>query len=246
MDAVVEASGLGARYGRRTALTGLDVDLPGGVTALLGPNGAGKTTLLHLLCGLHRPSAGTLTVLGIDMSRRTARRDTARRTGFLPQHFGYLPGYTAREFVQYAAWLKGLDGAATLAAADRALNAVDMADRAGSKMRSLSGGMVRRVGVASAIVHGPDLLILDEPSVGLDPAQRSGLNRLIMELGRTTAVVLSTHLLDDVESACPRVLVLDQGRTQYHGPTEGLRNAGAGSLELGYARAIGPGTEQPA
>lgn len=238
MTIIFSAREVSVRYGRREALAAVDVEGRQGVTALLGPNGAGKTTLLHLLCGLRRPSAGSLSVLGIDMTRRTARREAANQVGFLPQSFGFLPGFTAREFVAYAAWLKRVPSRGAQKAVSAALSDVGMTERADSKLRTLSGGMLRRVGIATALVHRPPMLILDEPSVGLDPEQRVELTRLLVRLGEQTSVVLSTHLLEDVRATCNNVIVLNEGRVKHAGTLSNLETAGLGSLENGYLMSL--------
>lgn len=237
MPTVVSTRGLRAQYGRHPVLQDLDLDVPAGVTALLGPNGAGKTTLLHALCGLHRPSAGSVSVLGTDPSRRAGRRALAASVGFLPQHLGYYPRFRLREFVAYAAWLKQVPKADMADRVREVLEQVDLLDRQDLRMRALSGGMLRRAGVAAALVHRPRLLLLDEPSVGLDPAQRVELRSLIRELRTTTSVLLSTHLLDDVSAACENVIVLSEGMVLFSGSAAELAAKGAGpqhSVEQGY------------
>jgi ABC-2 type transport system ATP-binding protein len=230
------------RYGRTVVLRSIDLDVPGGVTALLGPNGAGKTTLLHLVCGLRTPSAGSLTVMGVDATRRTARRAIAQHVGFLPQTFGYLPSYSVRDFVTYAAWLKKVPPDDRVGRVAAAISDVGLGDRASRALRTLSGGMLRRVGIAAAIVHRPALLVLDEPSAGLDPQQRIELRRLLIGIGRQTSVILSTHLIEDVHSTCDTVIVLDDGIVRFAGPPIELERAHLGcnrsddspSIEEGY------------
>ena len=216
-----------------------------GVTGLLGPNGAGKTTLLTLLTGQRRVRDGRLTVLGVDMARRGAARQVSGGTGYLPQEFGYLPGYTVTEFVAYAAWLKGVARSDVDSSVAEAVRAVGLGERASSKMRTLSGGMRRRAGIAASIVHRPALLLLDEPTAGLDPAQRHELREILLALRERTAVLLSTHLTDDVASTCDKVFVLDQTRMRFEGsPAElAARDPAAGSragsaLEGGYLATI--------
>lgn len=244
MTVVAQAEGLSQRFGRREVFRSLDLQVTSGVTGLLGPNGAGKTTLMSLLCGLRQPSGGTLTVLGHSPANNAGRRQIAARLGFLPQTFGYYPGYRLREFVEVAAWLKKVPGRDITGAADRALAAVALSDRADSKMRSLSGGMLRRAGIAQAIVHRPELLILGEPSAGLDPQQRIALRRLITRLAETSSVLLSTHLVDDVTVVAQRVVVLDEGRVKFSGTARELAERarpdaeGDSETERGYSAVL--------
>lgn len=243
MVPVVEAKSVGYRYGHRVVFRDLSVRIHPGVTGLLGPNGAGKTTLLSLLVGLRQPRSGSLTVLGESVDHARALRRLAPRIGYLPQTFGYLPSYTVRDFVTYCAWLKKVPASTLADDVAAAIAAVDLSDRATSRMRSLSGGMLRRAGVAAAIVHRPDLMLLDEPTAGLDPAQRLELRRLILRLADDTTVILSTHLTDDVQATCGTVIVLDGGVARFTGaPTQlaALGGSAADSaMEAGYLAVLG-------
>jgi ABC-2 type transport system ATP-binding protein len=241
------------RYGSRVALSSVDLDISSGVTALLGPNGAGKTTLLHLICGLRQPSAGSLSILGVDATSRTARRRIAQQVGFLPQAFGYLPSYSARDFVTYAAWLKRVPAASRNRMVDSALAEVDLLDRADSTLRTLSGGMVRRVGIAAALVHRPRLLVLDEPAAGLDPQQRVELRGLLPRLTATTSVILSTHLMEDLRTSTDTVVILDKGHVlfvgsndelEFIGAADELSDGGASRVEQGYLEVLRRGVRE--
>jgi len=227
---VVSARGLSGGYRRRLVFTSVDLDFRAGLTALLGPNGAGKTTLLHMICALRPPSGGSLSVLGVDMTRRTARRELAEQIGFLPQDFGYPPGFTTREFLTYAAWLKRVPSALTPRLVDEALAAVQLQDCARSRLKALSGGQRRRVGIAAALVHRPALLVLDEPTAGLDPQQRVDLRDLLLRLSESTSILLSTHLLDDVRSTCDDIVVLDNGEVRFTGSPDQLEQKALGGL----------------
>ncbi|MEV6926807.1 ATP-binding cassette domain-containing protein [Dactylosporangium sp. NPDC051485] len=220
-------------------MTGLDLDVGVGVLGLLGPNGAGKTTLLRTLATVLPPRRGTLTVLGERVrSERTARR-ARRNIGYLPQDFGYFPGFTVYDFVRYAAWLREVRRVDAHRRTLDAIEAVGLADRRDALMKALSGGMLRRAGIASAIVGEPRLLLLDEPTVGLDPAQRLEFRALIRSLaGR--AVVLSTHLVEDVAAVCDDVAVMNAGAVVFRGGPEALSSAadpaavGDSPIERGY------------
>lgn len=249
--AAAEARQLDQGYGRRRVLRGLDVVIRrGGVTGLVGPNGAGKTTLLSTLGTLRRPAGGTLEILGLDPARRRDRAAIRRRSGFLPQAFGYVPSFTVEEFVRYAGWLKGVSSQSLDRATSTAMARVNLHDVRGSTLGRLSGGMVRRTGIAAAIVNEPELLILDEPTSGLDPTQRMDFRDLVRRLGADGTVVLSTHLIEDVAATCEDVVVIRCGGIVFSGPTGDLaRRAAAGSdriaasspLERGYAALVNTG-----
>ena len=227
------------RYGRRTVLNGLDLTLGPGVHGLLGPNGAGKTTLMRVLATVARPTSGSVRLLGTD-DLRTIRR----QLGYLPQTFGFYPRFTAREFVEYFAWLKEMPRHRIPVAVDRALERVGLLDRADDRMRTLSGGMQRRVGIAQAIVNDPRLLLLDEPTAGLDPEQRVEFRALLRELGVDACVLVSTHLVEDVAMACQQVSLVDGGRLVFTGTPEGLAAAGGegdvgdSAIERGYTAVL--------
>jgi len=240
----VEAAGLRVRAGRHLAVDGLDLRLGPGVHGLLGPNGAGKTTLMRALATVLRPAGGDLTLLGHDGRRGGDLRRVRRRLGYLPQAFGYYPRFTVREFVEYVAWLKELPSADVPQAVQRALDRVDLAPRAGYRMRTLSGGMLRRAGIAQAIVNDPDLLLLDEPTVGLDPEQRLDFRGLLREVGVDACVLVSTHLVEDVAAACTDVAVMEAGRLVWQGTPGELAAAGAAgdpgdtAIERGYSAVL--------
>jgi ABC-type multidrug transport system ATPase subunit len=237
----IRVTGLRVRHRRTLALDSVDLDLGTGVHGLLGPNGAGKTSLIRVLATVARPDGGRVELLGRDTADHRGRSAARRRLGYLPQEFGYYPGFTVREFVAYVAWLKEVPAEQVPAAVERAVVRVGLADRIDAKVRTLSGGMVRRVGIAQAVVNEPDLLLLDEPTAGLDPEQRVEFRDLLRELGRTATVVVSTHLVEDVAAACTEVTLLDGGRIAYRGTPQALTLLGEGSdgpgdhpIERGY------------
>ncbi|NUT98801.1 MAG: ABC transporter ATP-binding protein, partial [Saccharothrix sp.] len=222
----VRAEGLRVRAGRRMAVDGLDLRLGRGVHGLLGPNGAGKTTLIRSLATVLRPASGTLEVLGSPVSGRVDLRRPRRALGYLPQEFGYYKRFTVREFVEYVAWLKEMPKRDVPGAVQRAVERVGLADRADDRMKSLSGGMVRRAGIAQAIVNDPEVLLLDEPTAGLDPGQRVRFRELLHELGAGSCVVVSTHLVEDVAAACTDVVLIKAGRLVFQGTPDDLAAAG--------------------
>jgi ABC-type multidrug transport system ATPase subunit len=248
----VRAEGLQVRAGKRLAVDGLDLSLGNGVHGLLGPNGAGKTTLMRALATVLRPVAGTLELLGDDVGRKPDLRRLRRQIGYLPQEFGFYRRFTVREFVEYLAWLKQVPDADLPGAAQRAIDRVGLADRAGDRMRTLSGGMVRRAGVAQAIVNDPRILLLDEPTAGLDPDLRIQFRALLRELATDTCVLVSTHLVEDVAAACTDVMLIDEGRLVFKGVPADLAAAGGDGgpgdspTERGYSEIMRRHRERPA
>ena len=241
----IRVTGLRVRHRRTVALDGVDLTLGRGVHGLLGPNGAGKTSLIRVLATVARPSAGRVELLGEDVGDPRRRGGVRARLGYLPQEFGYYPGFTVREFVAYVAWLKELPAAGTPAAVERAVARVGLADRIDAKVRTLSGGMIRRVGIAQAIVNDPDVLLLDEPTAGLDPEQRVEFRELLRALGASATVIVSTHLVEDVAAACTEVTLLEAGRVAYRGTPKSLSALGEGpdgvgdnAIERGYTAAL--------
>ncbi|SDQ50694.1 ATP-binding cassette domain-containing protein [Thermostaphylospora chromogena] len=246
METVAEVRGLGQGYGRRQVITDLNLDIQLGVLGLLGPNGAGKTTLLQTLATILPPRRGTLRI-GTEVvdSARKARR-VRREIGYLPQHFGYYPAFSVYDFVRYCAWLRGVPESEAHAATVAAIGFVGLSERSDARLKTLSGGMIRRCGIASAIVGSPRLILLDEPTVGLDPAQRLEFRTLIRRLRREgKAVVLSTHLVEDVAAVCDRVAVMADGRVTWQGRPDELAALavpgaeGDTALERGYMSLLG-------
>jgi ABC-2 type transport system ATP-binding protein len=215
------------------------------VFGLLGPNGAGKTTLLRMMATVIAPTSGTIRLLGGDPGHYGQRREIRRKLGYLPQSLGYYPGFTVVEFVEYFALLKEMPAARIPGAVAAAVERVGLGDKARAKLRTLSGGMLRRVGIAQAIVNEPGLLLLDEPTAGLDPEQRVTFRALLRELGAQATVVVSTHLVEDVGAACSEVALMDQGRIVFHGTPgeltargEGTGASGDAPLERGYSAVL--------
>ena len=240
----VEITGLTRRYGRTQAVAGVDLHTGQGVFGLLGPNGAGKTTLLRMMATVMPPSSGTIRLLGRDPSSYSQRRQIRRSLGYLPQNLGYYPGFTVAEFVEYFALLKEMPPSAVSKGVATAIERVGLSDKARSKLRTLSGGMLRRAGIAQAIVNEPELLLLDEPTAGLDPEQRVAFRVLLRQLGQAATVIVSTHLVEDVGAACSTVALMDRGRIVFHGTAGELASRGSESdagdapLERGYSAVL--------
>ena len=240
----VEITGLTRRFGRATAVAGVDLRAGPGVFGLLGPNGAGKTSLLRIMATAIPPTSGRLRLLGRDPRSHTPRREIRRRLGYLPQNLGYYGGFTVAEFVEYFALLKEMPAARIPLAVAAAVDRVGLGDRSKARLRTLSGGMLRRVGIAQAIVNDPELLLLDEPTAGLDPEQRMTFRALLRDLGQHATIVVSTHLVEDVGAACAQVALMDQGKIIFHGTPGELTARGAGHdtgdapLERGYSAVL--------
>ena len=231
MGTTMDLVDVGQRFRSTTALDGVTLALQPGVTGLLGPNGAGKTTLLRVAATVLAPDSGQVRLLGRDVSSLDERTEVRRRLGYLPQEFGYPRGFTAFGFVDYMAVLKEWDDrAARQAEVRRVLEAVALTEVATRKVRKLSGGMRRRLGMAQALLGDPDLLVLDEPTTGLDPEQRASLRDVLSGLGHRATVLVSTHQTEDVAALCDRVVVMDAGRVMFDGAVRDLVATAAGSV----------------
>jgi ABC-2 type transport system ATP-binding protein len=241
----VEISEVTRRFGRNQAVSGVSLETGPGVFGLLGPNGAGKTTLLRMMATVIPPNSGKVRLLGRDPGEYGPRREIRRRLGYLPQNLGYYPGFTVAEFVEYFALLKEMPPAQVPQAVATAIERVDLGGRARAKLRTLSGGMLRRAGIAQAIVNQPELLLLDEPTAGLDPEQRVAFRALLRDLGEQATVVVSTHLVEDVGAACSQLALMEDGRIVFHGTPDELTACGEGTgaagdapLERGYSAVL--------
>lgn len=219
------------RYGRERGLAGITFEIESGVVALVGVNGAGKSTLLRTLAGAQRPSDGTVRLAGLDPYGKE-RSLALSRVGLMPQTSDFPKNLTALEVVASIAWFKGVPSRDAKSRAAEALARVGLQERMKSRMGQLSGGMARRVSLAQAIVPDPDVLLLDEPSTGLDPEQRRAMIALVRSLP-AKAVVFSSHVMEDVEDVAEHVLVLDEGRLIYEDSLAHLQDQGA--RELGHA-----------
>ncbi len=256
---LVTVEDLTVRLRRRTVLDGITLSLGPGVHGLLGPNGAGKTTLIRVLATVIAATGGSVRLLPDPAGGNPPPlREIRRRLGYLPQQFGFYPRLTAREYVEYLAWLKEMPPAGVPLAVDRALARVGLTDRADHRLKTLSGGMIRRVGIAQALVNDPAVLLLDEPTAGLDPEQRLFFRSLVREVGQDTCVLISTHLVEDVAAACDDVRLMDAGRIVFTGspadlaglaPTpapasdesDALGHRDGSPLERGYLAALAAG-----
>ena len=222
---MIEIVGLRKSYSDGTeALRGIDITFGSGMLGLLGPNGAGKTTLLSILALHLAPSAGAVRYDGLQAERTADRSAIRSLLGYLPQSFQPVPWLTGREYLWHCAELRrvarGRDALGHRIT--ELLAAVGLQDAADRRAGQYSGGMKRRLGVAQALVHAPRLVIVDEPTAGLDPQERVHFRDLIAEVAEHTAVVLSTHIAEDVEAICPRLAIIAGGRLAYDGPPDAL------------------------
>jgi ABC-2 type transport system ATP-binding protein len=240
----IELTSITRSFGGNKAVDGLSLQAGPGVLGLLGPNGAGKTSLLRMLATVLPPSSGQIRLLDRDPRSAAQRREIRRRLGYLPQSLGYYPAFTVAEFVEYFALLKEVPPGRVNKAVTVAVERVDLGAKAKARLRTLSGGMLRRVGIAQAIVNEPDLLLLDEPTAGLDPEQRVGFRALLRDFGLAATVVVSTHLVEDVGAACSEVALMDAGHIVFRGTPAELAGRGAGydvgdaPLERGYSAVL--------
>ena len=220
----------------KQALRELNLELKSpSLVGLLGPNGAGKSTLMKLLVAALTPTEGTILVDGVPLAR--AERQLKARLGYLPQDFGLFDELTAAQFLDYMAALKGLKQ--PKAAIREALQAVNLKERANSPIRTLSGGQRQRVGIAQALLGDPPLLIFDEPTVGLDPEERIHFRNLFSRAAQDRLVLLSTHIIEDVQSVCDRLVVMDHGQILFTGTPEALIQSAAGHVGVFWEREAG-------
>ncbi len=241
---MIEITGLTKTYGRGAkatrALDAIGLTIAPGMFGLLGPNGAGKTTLMRILAGIASPSAGSVRVSGHDLASERGKRAAKAVLGYLPQELGLYPELTAAQFVDYMAILKGLDEARTRARrVEEVLAMVGLEQAAGRRLKGFSGGMKRRVGIAQALVNDPRVLIVDEPTAGLDPEERIRFRNLLVRMAADRTVLLSTHIVEDIGQTCRDIAVLAGGRVIFRGSPGELTEAARGHVWTSTSRALG-------
>lgn len=211
---------LSKRFGAKAAVDRLDLTLSNGVYGLLGENGAGKTTLMRLLCGIQSPSAGKVVLDGRPIA--ALGEHYSKLLGYLPQHFPYYPEFTAWEFLLYVAALKGLSEKQAKLRASELLEAVGLVKGKHRKIKTFSGGMKQRLGIAQALLNQPRILILDEPTAGLDPKERIRFRNLISAYAKDRIVILSTHIVSDIESIAEEIIMMKAGRLLHCGSPQAI------------------------
>lgn len=205
-------------YGSKIACDRLSATLGKGVYGLLGANGAGKTTLMRMMCGILNPTSGSIVYDGIDVSSEEYRDIL----GYLPQDFGYYPEFTAYDFMMYIAALKGLTKNRAKIKTDELLETVSLKNEAKKKIKTFSGGMKQRLGIAQALLNDPKILILDEPTAGLDPKERVRFRNIISRMGAERIILLSTHIVSDVEHIANTIMVMKNGQLIHEGSPEDI------------------------
>jgi len=220
------ADRLTKQYKNKIAVDRMSFTLTAGVTGLLGSNGAGKTTLMRLLCGILVPTGGTVTWDGMEVGTEEYRDIL----GYLPQEFGYYPEFTGRDFLLYMSAVKGIPKSEALRRTEELIGLVSLTPVARKKVRTYSGGMKQRLGIAQALLNDPQVLIMDEPTAGLDPQERVRFRDLIAGLGKDRIVLLSTHIVSDLEHIADKLMIMKEGRLIWQGGWK----AGDGDMEAFY------------
>lgn len=208
------------KYSDKTAVDGVSIEIKSGITGLLGANGAGKTTLMRMISDLIKPTEGRIIYDGMQISELDQKyRDVL---GYLPQEFGFYPEFSVYDYLDYVATLKGLSKSDTKRKIDELLEQMTLTDVRNKKIKKLSGGMKRRVGIAQALMNDPEILILDEPTAGLDPGERIKLRMLLSEFSQNRIVIISTHIVSDVEYIATRQAIMKDGKIIRDGSTDNL------------------------
>ena len=204
------------QYSNKIAVDRVSCTLSPGVIGLLGANGAGKTTLMRMVCGILKPTSGTVKLGQYDVTDSGYRN----QLGYLPQDFGYYPEFTGMDFMLYIATLKGLDKGTAKRRSRDLLESVNLLEASGKKIKTYSGGMKQRLGIAQVMLNNPQLVVLDEPTAGLDPKERVRFRHIIEDIGKKSIVLLSTHIVSDIEKAADRILVIKDGQKVFDGTEE--------------------------
>lgn len=219
----LELNNLTKEFGSFTAVNHMNLTMTNGVYGLLGVNGAGKTTLMRMLCTLLKPSSGTIRLNEKDIFQMDG--EYRKLLGYLPQEFGFYPEFTVKDYLLYIAALKGIPSVVAKERVKELIAKVGLSKVAHRKMKKLSGGMKRRAGIAQAMLNNPKILILDEPTAGLDPNERIRFRNLISELSQDRLVLLSTHIVSDIEYIANEILLMKDGKLTHQGSREEIINA---------------------
>ena len=242
---MISINSLTKRFGDHTAVDNLSFDVkPGEVLGFLGPNGAGKSTTMKMLTGFLTPDGGSASVCGFDIQRQTLQAQ--QKMGYLPEGAPCYGDMRVRGFLEFIADVRGLRGAERKLHVDRAVEQVELQGVLGQRIETLSKGFKRRVGLAQAILHDPQVLILDEPTDGLDPIQKQAVRALIARLAKTKAILISTHTLEEVPAMCTRAIIIDRGGIVADGTPDDLASQSAGGLEETFLTLAGREDENAA
>ena len=227
---MIEINNLGRNYGSLKAVSGTSFSIQSGeIIGLLGPNGAGKTTIMKMMCGFLEPSAGTVKIHNIDMAQQP--KQAQQHIGYLPENLPVYPEMTVVAYLEYAAGLRGIEASQIGVEIKRVIEATDLRAKAFSRIADLSRGLKQRVGVAQALLGNPSVLVLDEPTNGLDPTQTQEMRKLIKALAAHATVILSTHILSEVEAVCDRVLMVRNGKLVLDSRLEDLKKSSTIALD---------------
>lgn len=227
METKIEIKDLSKHFGKKQALRHVDLEIGQGMFGLLGPNGAGKTTLMKVLVTLTKKTSGEVTLCGIPVSQCSQIR---RIVGYLPQDFSMYGNMGAYEALDYLAVLSGMGKQERAKKVPLMLEKVNLGDQHKTKVRAMSGGMKRRLGIAQAIIHDPKIIVVDEPTAGLDPEERVRFRNLLCEIAKDRIVILSTHIVGDIEATCEHIAVLNLGEILFHGTVSQLLGAVRGKV----------------
>lgn len=224
---MVRVEHLEKRFKKKQVLKGIDFSFEEKVYGLLGPNGAGKTTLMRCMTNLYDCSAGAVTYEGDPIAKSKVY---FREMGYLPQKFGVFHDLTVWDIMRYFAYEKGMKKGEMKAAIEKSLKTINLADCARQRADTLSGGMLRRLGIAQAILNDPKIVILDEPTTGLDPEERMRFKSIISEIRHSRTIIISTHIVEDIEAVCDEILVMGEGKILTAGTSVDIRNLAAGKV----------------
>ncbi len=224
----LQAEHLCKSYGKKEALKGVSFTLHKGTYGLLGENGAGKSTLMRMMATVDFPTKGEILYEGKDIFRLD--EEYRSLIGYMPQNYNVYPGFTARDFLEYMGVLKGIPKEKLKSRIDEVLEFVNLADVSGKKVKTFSGGMKRRIGIAQAIINDPEILILDEPTAGLDPSERIRFSNIISDMGKDKIVLLSTHIVSDIEAIASELVVMRKGEILKTGDVDALVQAVKGEV----------------
>ncbi len=227
MNRSIIIKGVSKYYGKTKALEDVNMEIQQGMFGLLGTNGAGKTTLMKMIATLHPPTEGRITVCGVDIREGKTIRNMI---GYLPQDFSMYGGMTAYEAMEYLAVLSGLSKKERSGRIVELLEKVNLQNNHRTKVKTMSGGMRRRLGIAQALVNNPQVLIVDEPTAGLDPEERIRFRNILSEIASNRIVILSTHIVGDIEATCEDIVILDKGCVKFNGTVDALLDLAQGNI----------------